>query len=164
MTLKNRKEALEEAVNRLLEEESAVDSTDPYRYAKTVFWAFDEIRFLLEKGVKFVRICKAFEISGMLPENSSAHSFRQAFHRERKRRVKNGFADKKMDAEKTASVFKASPKAEPVKPNFGTPRTSLTEKEKEKERVKALAGSAEETALGKITKHSDGSFDFDWKN
>jgi hypothetical protein len=32
----------------------------------------------------------------------------------------------------------------------------------EKERVRKMTGFSEETALGKITRHSDGSFDFDW--
>jgi hypothetical protein len=55
-------------------------------------------------------------------------------------------------------------KAEPVKQDLGSPRTPSMGNEKAKERLKALTGSVQETALGKLTKHSDGSFDFDWKN
>jgi hypothetical protein len=41
--------------------------------------------------------------------------------------------------------------------------TSLKVHEGEHEWVRKITSSTEETGLGKLTKHSDGSFDFDWK-
>jgi hypothetical protein len=141
-----------------------------FSYARIARAAFEEIRELAAAGFSYAAICEAFETNGLLPEGSRPYSLSRAVRREWIRRQEHAKpaeterlvgkpAGKKLDA-----ALPNPPKAEPVKPDFGTPRTSLTEKEKEKERVKALTGSAEETALGKITKHSDGSFDFDWKN
>jgi hypothetical protein len=57
--------------------------------------------------------------------------------------------------------------AMPAKTGENSPEKAVAGKEEsieatEKERVRKMTGSAEETALGKITRHSDGSFDFDW--
>jgi hypothetical protein len=90
MTLKNLAEAAEEAVTRLIDEENAIASPGADSYSRTVFLAFDKIRALRERRVSFARICGSFEISGMLPENASPHSFRQAYAREMARRNKAG--------------------------------------------------------------------------
>jgi len=84
--LKKRREAIEEAVKRLLDEENAVNSADPHCYSKTAAFAFEEIQSILDEGVRFEKILNSFVISGMLPEGANLHSFRQAFWREKKRR------------------------------------------------------------------------------
>jgi hypothetical protein len=90
MALENRAEAAEEAVARLIDEENAIGSPGSDSYSRTVFLFFEKIRSLRERRISFARICRSFEISGMLPENANPHSFRQAYARERARRNKTG--------------------------------------------------------------------------
>jgi hypothetical protein len=67
-----------------------------------------------------------------------------------------GKEDKKARASETPTVTHEVPKPEPAK-------QKAQEKPEERELARKMAGSTEETGLGKITKHSDGSFEFDWK-
>jgi hypothetical protein len=90
MALKNRDEATEEAVTRLIDEENATGDPKADSYSRTVFLAFEKIRALRERRISLARICRSFEISGMLPENANPHSFRQAYAREMARRNKSG--------------------------------------------------------------------------
>jgi hypothetical protein len=136
-----------------------------FSYARIARTAFDDIRELTAEGFSYAAICEAFETKGLLPEGSKPYSLSRAMRREGSRRQKRaapvrGFAEKSA-GKKLDTAISNSPKLEPVKQSFGTP---VMEKEKADEKVKALTGSAEETALGKLTKHSDGSFDFDWKD
>ena len=90
MTPFNRKEAFKSAVDRLIAEEDETVCTDMYCYAKTVVASFEEIQSLRTKGVRFDKICKLFETTGLLPENANIHSLRQAFAREKAKRSKIG--------------------------------------------------------------------------
>jgi hypothetical protein len=135
MALKNRAEAAEEAVARLMDEENAIGSPSEGGYSKTVFWAFETIRSLRERRISFARICRSFEISGMLPENANPHSFRQAYARERARRTKTG----NEAAKKT--------QAPPVNP-AGPDRTRMPDDTP----VKAKPG--------RVIKNADGSFEY----
>jgi hypothetical protein len=121
---------------------------------------YEEILGLRADGYSYDLICEAFMGNGLLPERSNPKALCNAFLREKKRREKKV---QPSDAVGKNAVPK-SPETEPVKPNFGIPRAPSMKNEKADERIKALTGSTEETALGKLTKHSDGSFDFDWKN
>ena len=86
MDQQSRESALKSALDRLLAEEGETASEDMYCYAKTVITSFEEIQLLRLKGVRFDKICKLFEESGLLPENANIHSLRQAFAREKARR------------------------------------------------------------------------------
>jgi hypothetical protein len=44
-----------------------------------------------------------------------------------------------------------------------TMKADISDELTEEERVAKLTSSTVKTGLGKLTKHSDGSFDFDWK-
>jgi hypothetical protein len=172
MALNTRDEAVERAVKDLFDEEAATGGSDPYCYSITVSAAFEKIALLREKGMRFEKICAAFAKTGLLPCGAKPHSLSQAFLREKRKREKTaraadaGMAEKASAAEiaETDRTAKFSQKPEQAEPVFGASRAPSMEKGKAEERAKTLTGSTEETTLGKLTKHSDGSFDFDWKN
>jgi hypothetical protein len=126
-------------------------------YARIAHAAFEDILKLTAEGFNYATICEAFETNGLLPEGSKPYSLSRAMRREEIRRQKRekqagverfvGNTDKKLSA--------ATPKPEPGKTNLDS---------KPEEWLRKVTSSTEETALGKLTKHSDGSFDFDWKN
>ena len=158
MTQKTGKEAIQEAVERLLAEEDVMDNDAVYRYAKAVLLAYDEIRMLLGRGVKFVRICKFFEASGLLPENANAHSFREAFHRECKRRGEKYSrtmpSRERAHGEKKAIVNRAQ---------VNQPTKSAPERnnaDSAKDLARKMGAVTVETGSGKIIKYPDGGFDF----
>ena len=160
MSQKTRKEAINEAVNLLLaEEESMTEDIGPYRYARTVLQAFEEIRMLLGRGISFVRICRSFETTGILPENANVHSFREAFHRECKRRgekyARTKPNEKKLAAEKKSAPNKALHTIAPPKPE--PEKTSIESKE---DRIRRMSGVKVDTGSSIITKYPDGSFDY----
>jgi hypothetical protein len=140
-----------------LRKQPAVQRRGNISYSLVVKAGYEEILGLRTDGYSYDLICEAFTGNGLLPERPNPKALCNAFLREKKRR------GKKVQPSGAAgeNAISKSPEAEPVKPDSGT---SPMENEKTEERVKALTGSAEETALGKLTKHSDGSFDFDWKN
>lgn len=160
MTQKTGKEAIQEAVERLLTEEDVTDNNAGYRYAKAVLFAYDEIRMLLGRGIKFVKICKSFEASGLLPENANAHSFREAFHRECRRRGEKysrteskrekALGEKKIVANRSIHQTNPPTKSEPEK----------TDGDSAKDLARKMGAVTVETGSGKITKYPDGGFDF----
>lgn len=151
MSQKNRKGAIQEAVDRLLaEEEDMTENDGLYRYAKVVRQAFDEIRMLLGRGVKFIRICKSFEVAGLLPKNASTHSFRQAFHRECKRRGEEYTRVRQINEKKI------SPDSSPSKL-----KTKKTGVDSEDEKLKKILGGKQASAPnGTVVRTVDGGFDF----
>lgn len=160
MTQKTGKEAIREAVERLLAEEDVIDNNAGYRYAKAALLAYDEIRMLLGRGIKFVKICKSFEVSGLLPENANAHSFREAFHRECRRRGEK-YSRTVSKREKALGEKKTVANRTPHQVN--QPTKSVPEKsdvDSAKEEARKMGAVTVETGSGKITKYSDGGFDF----
>ncbi|MDR1510111.1 MAG: hypothetical protein LBS53_10770 [Synergistaceae bacterium] len=158
MASNTRKEAVERAVNGLINEEAAIVSADPYRYSLTASAAFEEIALLREKGMRFEKICAAFAKSGLLPPDAKPHSLSQAFLRERRRREKTMPAAAAGDAKKPGATerdrdAKFSQKTEPAATGFGGEAA-------EKERIRKLTGTVVDTGRGKIIKHTDGSFEF----
>jgi hypothetical protein len=135
MVLKNRAEAAEEAVTRLIDEENAIASPRADSYSRTVFLAFDKIRALRERRVSFARICGSFEISGMLPENANPHSFRQAYAREMARRNKTD-----NETAKKAPV----PPVNPIRPD----------------RARKPDDTPAKAKPGRVIKNADGSFEY----
>ena len=143
MALENRAEAAEEAVARLMDEENAIGSPGSDSYSRTVFLAFEKIRSLRERRISFARICRSFEISGMLPENANPHSFRQAYARERARRNKSG-----------GDTAKKTPAA------LMRPAMPDSAQDMGKDNARKLTGTAAKAKFGNVTKNTDGSFEY----
>jgi hypothetical protein len=122
-------------------------------YSRTVKAAYEEILGLRADGYSYDLICETFAENELLPEHANPKTLCSAFLREKRRREKKK-AQLSGRAKKEANLN--PPKVEPAKSDFNAALM-------EKERIKALTGSTEEMALGKLTKHADGSFDFDWK-
>lgn len=164
MVYKNFGGVLEEAVQKLLEMESTANSAEPYRYAKTVFAAFERIQALREKGIRLIKICKAFEESGLLPQNANPRCFCQAFRREKARRGKNvNSSTAQIDKTEHGKTEYGKVKNTDDKVNPEQTATRLDEtarKESRKERIKELTGTVVDSGLGKIIKHTDGSFEY----
>jgi hypothetical protein len=141
-----------------LRKQPAIRRRGNVSYSLVVKAGYEEILGLRADGYSYDLIREAFAGNGLLPERSNPKALCSAFLREKKRR------EKKVQSSGTAekNAIPKSPEAEPAKPDSGASRALTTEKAEE--RIKALTGSTEETALGKLTKHSDGSFDFDWKD
>ena len=129
-------------------------------YSLVVKTGYEEIRGLREDGYSYDLICEVFAQNGLLYGRTNPKSLCTAFLREKKRREKKAQSSGVVKKD----VISTTPKAEPAKPDSGAPSSPSMENEKAEERVKMLTGSEEDTARGKLTKHSDGSFDFDWKN
>jgi hypothetical protein len=160
MTHKTLDEALEEAVQKLMEVENALNTlggAESYRYAKIAFAAFDRIGALQGRGIRLIKICQAFEESGLLPQNANPRCFCQAFRREKARRGKSA------DSSIAPTVQAEKPNAAKTSMPAGNARGSESREAAPGEKTVKVAGTAVNTALGKLTKHSDGSFDFDWK-
>jgi hypothetical protein len=161
MALKKRSEAIEEAVNRLLEEDDTNDPTDPHCYSRAIFSAFEKIASLREKGVEYARICKSFETAGLLPENANLHSFGQAFRREKARRDKYAKSTKTPIPEKSDRGTAKNTADSPLKAHKSAEEaTKAGDEAADKEWIRKLTGTTVDTGLGKIIKHSDGSFEF----
>jgi hypothetical protein len=135
MALKNRDEAAEEAVTRLIDEENAIGSPGAGSYSRTVFLAFEKIRALRERRISFARICGSFETSGMLPENANPHSLRQAYAREMARRIKTA---------NEAAKKTLAPQANPIGPDRAHKPDDTPAKAKP----------------GRVIKNADGSFEY----
>jgi hypothetical protein len=155
MVHKTLNEALEDAARKLMDAENTLntlntlDSAESCRYAKTVYAAFDRIRALQEKGIRLIRICKAFEESGLLPRNANPRCFCQAFRREKTRRGKNI---------NSPVVHAATPKLAQTAARPDEVASKETEKE---ERIKKqLTGAAVKTKPGDTIRRANGSFDF----
>jgi hypothetical protein len=122
---------------------------------------FETIRAMRRKGYSFVQICRAFEKENVLPKNSSPRFFRQAFHRERKRR----------EAEESLSEIAKNADVAPVKADSARPippaktpepaKPAPAGEAAEKERLRKMNSVTVNTGLGKIVKHPDGTFDLD---
>jgi hypothetical protein len=119
-------------------------------YSLTVKAGYEEILGLRDDGYSYDLICEVFAENGILPEHANPKTFCSAFLREKKRREKKArpYGGAKKEA------IPDQPKAEQVKLNFAADL-------KKKKETKALTGFTEETALVKVTRHSDGSFEFD---
>jgi hypothetical protein len=159
MTLDTRKEAVERAVNGLLDEEAAICGADPYCYSMTASAAFEKIALLRGKGMRFEKICAAFAKEGLLPNGAKPHSMSQAFLREKRRREKTALTEttgtaRKSSVTETNRIAKFPQKPVPAAPNFG-------DEAAEKEWIRKQTSVTVDTGLGRIIKHSDGSFSFD---
>jgi hypothetical protein len=158
MESKDFKEALART-DELLESETPPDRNINRTYSKTVRSAFEKVEKARADGFSFTQICEAFEKTGLLPGQAHPHSFRQAFYREARRRGRE--KELLMRIKDDAGTSKKETIAEPLK--AGPAKANPADSDSLADRIKSLTSSTEETALGTLTKHSDGSFDFDWK-
>ncbi|GHS88779.1 hypothetical protein AGMMS49957_10850 [Synergistales bacterium] len=164
MAINKRSEAIEEAVNRLLEEDDVYSSSGLRCYARVASSAFERIASLREKGIGYDRICKSFETSGLLPENADIQCLGQAFRRERAKRS-NGVKNAKVPIFERSGSDTVKKSAVPfVKAETSIKKTTAGTADDEaadKELIRKLTSTTVNTGLGNIVKHSDGSFDFD---
>jgi hypothetical protein len=134
-----------------------------FSYARIVRVAFEDICELMTEGFSCVTICKAFEANGLLPEGSKPYSLSRAVRREKVRRQKRAVSTG------SEQVIRDTAKsAENVKTDSSDKGAVRIEPEKSKlsdnaEKIRKEDSFSVDTGLGKLTKHSDGSFDFDWK-
>ena len=154
METKDFEEALEQA-GELLVRETPLNRNMNQIYSKTMRSAFENVRKVRADGFGFTQICGAFAEAGLLPRQAHPHSFRQAFYREAKRRDREKELLKRIKDDIDASKKEAIPERPKTEPAKTSPDAGLTEK------IKTLTSSKKETGLGTLTRHSDGSFDFD---
>jgi hypothetical protein len=146
--------AIKEAAGKLIDQKS---ESERGLYARTVYLAFEEIGRLKDARISLAEICGAFERAGLLQENASPHSFRDAYRREKARRakLKGGLndGDEGFSSRAYKSAIAAAKKTEP-------PQTELPDESDETERLKELTGVWVDTGCGDILKLPNGSFDF----
>jgi hypothetical protein len=156
-------EAANERIEEILQNETPLNRKGGHIHSDTAKKFFGKIESLRRRGFSFIQLCVAFEKAGLLPENSNPYSLRQAFLREMARRAKAEELLKEVkkggEAEETVSVNAAPPvraAGAAKKENGG----AAARNESGEERVRRLTGTVVDTGLGKIVKHSDGSFEY----
>jgi hypothetical protein len=154
--------AIDNAEN-ILKKENPLERTEANAYSSVIHASFERVKAMRKKGFSFVQICKAYEKSGLLPGNSRAGSFRQAFQRENIRRLKERELKKLVvdgkdgDGKEQKTAVAAGEDKSGKETNV---ESADAEREREKERIRRLTGTVVDTGLGKIIKHTDGSFEY----
>ena len=152
----------EEDLNR----EAPRSPCDGYAYSKLAKAAFAKIRLFRSKGFSYAQICRAFEKNGLLPKNPNPYSLRAAFHRERRRLKREEEIEKLAGREIHAEAEPAPAKTDemPLPGKTGHPVASEERKHGavigKRSRISSVASITVDTAAGRITKLSDGAFDF----
>ena len=82
----NDHELADERIEEFLKNETPLKKKEGQIYSNTAKNFFSKIRALRNRGFSFIQIYKAFEKTGLLPEESNPYSFRQAFVREAAKR------------------------------------------------------------------------------
>jgi hypothetical protein len=132
---------------------------DDVSYAMVVKTGYEEILRLREDGYSYDVICEVFAEKGLFPNGANPKSFRSAFLRETNRR------EKKLKAAISKNPGPAQKAAAPVVKTDNTAGV-IAPKPKDKEAsekawFRQQTSTVIDTGLGKIVKHSDGSFDYD---
>lgn len=128
-------------------------------YALVVKTGYDEILRLREDGYSYDIICEVFAENGLFPNGANPKSLRSAFFRETNRR------EKKLKAEITKNQGTAQ-KAAASAIKTDSPANGIVVKPRDKEATekewfRQQTSAVVDTGLGKIIKHSNGSFDYD---
>ncbi|MDR1508098.1 MAG: hypothetical protein LBS53_00490 [Synergistaceae bacterium] len=149
----------------ILGEDVPLTRKEAHTYSKALRSLFERVEKLRSKGFSFVQICAACEKSGILPKNANPYCFRQAFRRERARLLAEGELAKMLaGGSDTAEKAAASPKTNtPDAKTIDAQNNQagrLNKEAAEKEWLRRQTSSTIGTGLGKITKNSDGSFDY----
>jgi hypothetical protein len=161
-------EAANERIEEILQNETPLDRKGGHVHSDTAKKFFGKIKSLRGRGFSFIQLCGAFEKAGLLPEKSNPYSLRQAFFRESARRAKaeellKAIRDTALE-EETAPSSKADAPAltqlMKTANHQNNPVPALDRETAEKEWIKKQTSTTVDTGLGKITKNSDGSFDY----
>jgi hypothetical protein len=154
-------ETVDEQVEEAIKGESPPRRRERCVYSDTARRFFSKIKALRGRGYSFVQICKAYEKAGQLPKRSNPYSFRQAFLRESGKRnreeellkeLKNdtNAAGKAPGVSADAGRIFEKPEAKKARESAGTVQ----------HRIREMTGTPVDTGLGRITRHSDGSFEY----
>jgi hypothetical protein len=128
-------------------------------YALVVKTGYEEILKLREDGYSYDVICEVFAENGFFPNGANPKSFRSAFLRETNRREKKLKAA--IPKNPGAAQKIAAPAVKTDNPAGGiAPKLKGNEAFK-MEWIRKQTSTIIDTGLGKIVKHSDGSFDYD---
>jgi hypothetical protein len=132
---------------------------DDVSYALVVKIGYEEILRLREDGYSYDVICEVFAENGLFPNGANPKSLRSAFLRETNRR------EKKLKAAIPKNSGAAQKAAAPaVKTDSAAGGIAPKPKDKEapeKEWIRQQTSTTINTGMGRITKNSDGSVDYD---
>jgi len=125
-------------------------------YALVVKVGYEEIQKLRNDGYSYDIICETLSENGVLDVGASPKNLCSAFLRETKRRlIRQQASGRNIDASTKTNV-----ETEPLTSGANSPNSDGKATEKEREKVRRLTDTTVDTGLGKIIKHTDGSFDF----
>jgi hypothetical protein len=162
-------EAMNERIEGILRNVTPLNRKEGHVHSDTAKKFFGRIKSLRERGFSFVQLCGAFEKAGILPDKSNPYSLRQAFLRETARRAK---AEELLKAIRDTALEETAAQSPRANRPDGTPTAKTTgvqnsqagrfnKKDAEKEWIRKQTSTTVDTGLGRITKNSDGSFDYD---
>jgi hypothetical protein len=154
------------ALGRVRKNGAAVKRRSGFSYAYVARAVFEDIRGMTEEGFSYVDICEALEANGFLPEGSEPRNLGRAMRREKARRQRHTLAAETERIADSAGEKPGRDETRPAMQDIPKPEPEKTEPggKPDGHEWRRIAGSTEETGLGKLTKHPDGSFDFDWNN
>jgi hypothetical protein len=162
-------EMVDEQVENAIKDEKPPGIKEECAYSDAVRRFFAKIKALRSRGFSFVQICKAYEKIGQLPRHSNPYSFRQAFLRESSRRTQDEELLKavkdiphELGKETLPPPTSATPVAKAEKNN--AEEAGINDELAGKKWIENMTSSTVNTGLGKLTKHANGSFDFDWND
>jgi hypothetical protein len=125
-------------------------------YSLVVKSGYEEIHGLREDGYSYDLICEVFAQNGLLSERANPKALCNAFLREKKRREKKGVQEPGAAGKNALPAARANLPTQAPAPEKQNPGDEAAEKE----RIRKLTGNVVDTGLGKIIKHSDGSFEY----
>jgi hypothetical protein len=160
-----------DTADNILSEEAPLTRREAHTYSKALRSVFARVEKLRSKGFSFVQICAACEKSGILPRNANPYCFRQAFRRERARLLAESELAK-LIADGSETVEEAAEPPPKASMPGGTPAAIAADaqnnqarapgkEDAEKKWIREQTSTTVKTRMGRITKNSDGSFDYD---
>jgi hypothetical protein len=165
MDAQNIREAVNDAAE-FIRKSPPVQRRENITYALVVKSAYDLIQKLREEGYSYDVICRAFSEKGVLRTGANAKNFCSAFLREMRRREKTAVrTDESKHMEKKKADVSSFGNASKGTEGSVTPQKQTNPENSETKKTggkKLLNMPFYDTGTGvRITKHSDGSFDFD---
>ena len=143
----------------ILKEESPLHKHEQNVYIGPVREHFAEIQTLRNKGYGFIQICRALIKDAKLPEDAKVRYLRQAFHRECRKRERDGVLIASLNGTPKQIAKKVTEK--PMKKESASEVKPSTVDALEKERRQKLGFESEADAQnGKIVRNTNGGFDF----
>lgn len=146
-------------LEEILKEESPLHKHEQNVYIGPVREHFAEIQALRKKGYGFIQICRALIKDAKLPEDAKVRYLRQAFHRECRRRERDGVLIASLNGIPKQVAKKVTER--PMKKEAISEIELSTAKALEKERRQKLGFEAEADAQnGRVVRNTNGGFDF----